>query len=185
MDRNGYSIEIEQDTGRDDSPRDWDNLGTILYTGTRYTLGDKQVDREEMIDIIGDPDYIHLPVYAYIHGGVTINTTGYRSYFDSGMCGIIYVSKADVREEFGKQRISKKLMALVLKVLRGEIEVLDQYYTGDVWGYTVTDERGELVDSCWGFYGHEYCKQEAIDIADWHYNQSWHQSDFLHLVACA
>lgn len=56
------------------------------------------------------------------------------------------------------------------KYLKSEVETYDQYLTGDVYGYVIEDKEGEELDSCWGFYGEEYCLEEAKSIADWHAN---------------
>ena len=42
-----------------------------------------------------------------------------------------------------------------------EVKTYDQYLTGDVWGYIIEDDSGEVLDSCWGFFGHDYCEEEA------------------------
>jgi len=152
------------DIMRDDhgfSPRGNDNLGTILYSSSRYILGDKCVSNEEITEILKRKDVISLPVYAYIHSGTTINTTGFSCPWDSGQCGIIYIEKSKVRKEFGKKRISKQLAEKMETYLRNEIAEYDQYLTGDVYGYIVKDAAGEELDSCWGFYGQEYCEEEA------------------------
>ena len=79
------------------SAREDDNLGTILYTpNRRYTLGDKQVESEEIREITERKDVVWLPVYAYIHSGVRLRTASFHGLlpqghaeFDSGQCGII------------------------------------------------------------------------------------------------
>ena len=43
-----------------------------------------------------------------------------------------------------------------------------QWANGDVWGYIIEDSSGDEIDSCWGFYGDEYCLQAAKESAD-HY----------------
>lgn len=174
-----YTIGIEQDEYAD-SPREWDNLGEILYTSTRYELGDRCVDAEDIQDIIDDDNNIYLPVYAYIHSGTSLSTSNRRYPFtdpwDSGMCGIIYVSKDRVRKEYGKQRISRKLYAKVESILRSEIKVLNQYFQGDVYCYSIQDENGDTIDSCCGFYGYDYALAEARESAAYIYEHAFHQA---------
>lgn len=31
-----------------------------------------------------------------------------------------------------------------------------------MYGYTISHEDGAIDDSCWGFYGYEYAKAEAL-----------------------
>lgn len=139
----GYTIKIAQDDDPE-SPRKWDNLGTILYTSSRYVLGDKRVYREEIAEVVSDPNNIVLPVYAYIHSGTRLSTTPFHCPWDSGQCGIIYCTKETAKAEGLTEERAKA-------VLKGEIETLDQYFNGKVAGITIEFE-GEEVDSCWGFY---------------------------------
>lgn len=53
------------------------------------------------------------------------------------------------------------------KYMEAMVEELDQYLSGDVYGYIIEDEDDEIVDSVWGFYGYDYCKQEAQRALDW------------------
>ena len=40
-----------------------------------------------------------------------------------------------------------------------------RYLEGDVWGFEIyDDENGHVIDSCWGFYGREYCEQRAQEM---------------------
>ena len=167
-----YKIEVIQD---DDarSPRvDMDNLGTMACFHSRYNLGDKHDfnDRGEARKFMGDKKVIGamLPLYLYDHSGITMNTTGYSCPWDSGMVGFIYITKEKIRKEYGWLRISKKRKEKIEVYLKGEVETYDQYLTGDVYGFRITDtDTEEEVDSCWGFYGEEYCMTEAIGIVEY------------------
>jgi hypothetical protein len=134
------------------SPREWDNLGEILYVSSRYTLGDRKVDAEEIQAIQEDKDNLWLPVYAYIHGGTSLNTGGFGDPWDSGTSGIIYVSKEKILKEWKVKRISPKLRATVLEGLKGEVKTYSDYLEGNVYGHVI-EVDGEQVDSCWGHYG--------------------------------
>ena len=169
-----YAIEIVQDEDAS-SPRDWDNLGEILYTSTRYELGDRRVSSEEIQEIMDDDNEIWLPVYAYIHSGIWLATTPFSCPWDSGMCGIIHVSKKDVYKEYGTTG-TRDAFGDARARLRSEIETLNQWFTGDVYGYTITDEAGEFLDSCWGFFGLDYCKEEALSVARHIYEHAYHQA---------
>jgi hypothetical protein len=173
MEHKGYNIKIEQDDCGE-SPREWDNLGTMACSHKRYNLGDK--DHGVNFDDYNSWDEVEagickdnniaiiLPIYMYDHSGITINTTGFSCPWDSGQIGFIFVTKETVRKEYG--RCTKKNLEKVNNYLEGEVRTYDQFLTGDVYGYTITDETGEEVDSCWGFYGHDYCEEEAKSIVD-------------------
>jgi len=116
-----------------------------------------------------------LPVYAYIHSGMTISTerTGqFTDRWDSGQLGVIYILHDKIIEEWGD--LSPESMEKATKCLIAEVEELDCYLTGQVYGYVITrpsetcphcqhNHGPEEVDSCWGFIGDiEYCREQAM-----------------------
>jgi hypothetical protein len=143
------------------SPTEWDNLGNIVYTSSiRYELGYEEMEPEEMEEIMESSEYIYLPVYAYIHSGISMNTTGFDCRWDSGQSGIVYVSKERVKKEYEVDEISEELENKVLEILKGEVETFSGYVGGQVYDYVILED-GEVVSSCCGFYDLEECKIEA------------------------
>lgn len=170
FEHNGLTIKIYLDASYE-SPREWDNLGTMVCAHRRYSLGDKQLDPEEIREIIERAGVISLPLYLYDHSGLTMNTTGFSCPWDSGQVGYIYVTKEKLRKEFGVKRLSRKKIARALELLKGEVETYDMYLRSDIYGYVISQPcekcgEPEELDSCWGYYGFDYCKQEAIAIAE-------------------
>lgn len=109
-----------------------------------------------------------IPVYAYEHGGITIKANskgvGWDS-FDSGQLGFVYASHEKILKEFGNKKLTKKVLEKAEQCLIQEVNSYDDYLTGNVWGYEITDENGELLDSCWGFVGdYKYCLEEAKSL---------------------
>ena len=104
---------------------------------------------------------IALPLYLYDHSGITMSTSPFSCRWDSGQVGFIYVTCERVRKEYGWKRITKARRDKILTYLNGEVQTYDQYLTGDVYGFIISDEDGDEVDSCWGCYGRDYCEQEA------------------------
>jgi hypothetical protein len=163
---NGYTVKVVQDTDPT-SPREWDNAGTVaLVERSRYAFGDERLSHDEMEAIANDPSVIALPIYMYDHSGITINTTGFSCPWDSGQVGIIYISRKDAIKEWGNKICTKTVAQRAREYLKGEIETLDQYITGSVYGYIVEDPEGEETDSCWGFYGEpSECLAEGVSVA--------------------
>jgi hypothetical protein len=163
-----YKIEIFPDDSPY-SPREDDNLGTMVCFHSRYNLGDKHdFSVEEARKMMQARQILVLPLYLYDHSGITMNTTGFSCPWDSGMVGFIYVEKSKVREEYGWKRITQKRKETILGYLKGEVQIYDQYLTGDVYGYRITDTTNdEEVDSCWGYYGDDNCMTEAIGIVEY------------------
>jgi hypothetical protein len=168
-----YELEIVQDTDPE-SPRTWDNLGTMVCFHKRYELGDKTDYRSEDYDsweelkegiIKNEGEVVILPLYLYDHSGITISTSSFDCRWDSGQVGFIFVSKHKIKKEGIDE-------TKVEEYLKGEVETYDQYLTGDVWGYKVYEietcslghEHKELVESSYGIYGHDECEKEGQSV---------------------
>lgn len=106
--------------------------------------------------------YIILPVYVHKHSGIAMSTSSFDDSWDSGQAGFIYVSR-DEAEELSPT--DKNTEEWATQVLSDEVEVFGRYLDGDVYGFVIENEDGEVVDSCYGFYDLEYCKKRATAIA--------------------
>ena len=102
-----YELEVVQDTNPY-SPREDDNLGTMVCFHKRYELGDKTDYRtedydswDELKDKLSEDfkDGVILPLYLYDHSGITISTSSFDCRWDSGCVGFICVSKDKIKEE--------------------------------------------------------------------------------------
>ena len=157
-------------------PRKWNDcyLGRMLCWHDRYMLGDDQVAQDsdaihDVLDAAGAD--VVMPLYLYDHSGITMSTStaGFsaadRDAWDWGMVGVIYSTPA-TRAALGLGPNTD--LDLVRTYLAGEVEEYDHYLTGQVYGYTV-EKEGELLDSCWGFFGDDGltgARQEAEYAAD-------------------
>lgn len=186
-----------------ESPRSWDNLGTMVCFHRRYGLGDEHEYRhqdyngwDEMKEAIikNEKVGVILPLYLYDHSGITMNTTGFSCGWDSGQVGFIFISKEKIRKEYGIKRITKEWIEKIEGYLKGEVETYDQYLRGDIFGYRVYKvtecslgcEHEEELDSCWGYYGEESCLDEAESIVKYYTDNEvvpdTELSDMLHSV---
>lgn len=183
-----FQYKIVQDTDPSNPRKEWENAGTMACYHSRYSLGDKNgpqelidavcaawnrisaKDREE-IDYSSNPAIyaemfqkynlgIILPLHLYDHSGLSISTGAFSCPWDSGQIGWIFMTYATVRKEY--KHVSKETKKRAESLLRSEVETYNMYLTGDVWGYIVRDNTTGEEESCWGYYGHEYCKEEAL-----------------------
>jgi hypothetical protein len=220
----GYQIKIEQDE-LDESPREWEPLGTMVCWHKNYELGDKHsytrplgeigegfyaelayeldaelegkvrrvMDRMNTIDhrwsetkaridrMLWEVIYLNvvmLPLYTYEHGGITMNTTSFADPHDTSMVGFIFMKREEILEEYGWKHLTKIRREEIKERLKGEVATYDQYLTGDVWRYEISPdpdqepEAGEIeMDSCGGFYGHEYCLEAAQEEITGHIHE--------------
>ena len=155
-----YTITIEHDTDTR-SPRDeYDHAGKMICWHNRYQLGDKHTWGVESFLAFKEahPEHLFLPIYLYEHSGITISTSSFRDTWDSGQVGWIYIEAKDIDSEFGDRLQAQKC-------LEAEVEEYDTYLRGEVYGYTIKKDDDD-IDSCWGMYGYDYCKEAAINVID-------------------
>lgn len=157
-----------------ESPREWDNMGTMVCFHGRYNLGDKTDYRsqdysgwEEMEKDIIDTENVHtiLPLYLYDHSGISISTSSFSCRWDSGQVGWIFVSKHKVKKEGIDE-------TKVEECLKGEVKTYDTYLRGEVYGFEVVKvtkcdlghEHEEVIDTYWGYYDEDECINEGTYI---------------------
>ena len=163
FEHSGLTVEIYHDDDPMNPREDYScELGTILY-GKRssYVLGDETAEAEEIERISESKEYFSLPVYAYIHSCVILNTVGFHCPWDSGQSGIIYVEKSKARKWFGKKLISKKLEEKIYSQLKSEVDLFSMYLNGDCYGFKIKDSEGEEIESTWGYFGLNEARNEA------------------------
>lgn len=89
------------------------------------------------------------PLYAYIHSGIALSLGRegqFGDQWDSRQIGFVCIGKsAGITEE----------------AITGYIKTWNQYLSGDVSGYQIETPNGDHVDSCWGFFGLDYCREAA------------------------
>ena len=171
----------------DDEPSDpregSDQLGVMACFHPEYTIGDKhRIDPHEFAG--WDELERHLirvegalcvaPLYLYDHSGLQMKIGSFagllpqgHAEFDTMQVGFIYTTRQRMKEMCGWTRLTKKVQERVDKQLEAEVETYNQYLRGDVYGYIIEDEVGDSLESCWGFYGFDYCKQKAMSTAQY------------------
>ena len=169
-----YRIEQDNDA---ENPRNWDNLTTLICLHNRYELGDKHdyktenyqswKELEDAINENENPIEIYR-LFLYDHSGLRIKIGSFQGLlpqghaeFDSGMVGFAIVTQKSV-DEMGTP------LDKIDEQVQGEIETYDDYLSGQVCGFVITDECKEcqheiIVDSCWGFYGSEGYKLAELE----------------------
>lgn len=159
--KDGLKIQIVQDDSPE-SPREWDNAGTMVCWHREYNLGDKNEyskPRDFLIDVINkqqnkDNDFENIeegklmemaskkaiikPLYLYDHSGITMSTSRgypYNDPWDAGQVGYIYMTHDQVKKEYGK--VTPETLKKADELMDAEVKTYDQYLRGDVYGYRV------------------------------------------------
>lgn len=153
------------------SPDEFDHAGTLTVLSRDFGMADQS-------------DYLPIEPNGYsrdkewrirfaeryfsMAGGVAIPVR-FDDYGSSG--ARIYTTDADSanglistdKEEIAKEWNGDKTAARTY--LEGRITEMNQYLSGDVYGFNIETPDGYLLDSCWGFYGQQYATEEAIEAA--------------------
>ena len=115
-----------------------------------------------------------MPVYLYDHSGLALSTTQTYPFdckWDAGQVGIIYVLLSKAKEECPK---GNDIIEWAKNLLIEEIKTLNQYLSGDVWGFVIYKDvecpecghvEEEVIESVWNYYGYKYCLECAQEAA--------------------
>jgi hypothetical protein len=167
-----YRITIYPDPDVPNPLEDWDEMGTILSLNRRHRHFDPDgIDAA----IAGNPDA--GPLSYYEHGLCRWSVAGElppgaRCPWDSVAFAGLWLpdalTLASARPYGGSTR-----RHFMRKRARQACAIYTQWCNGDVYGYQVEriaacgacgGERPEPLDSCWGFFGLESCRDEARGV---------------------
>ena len=172
---------ISHDDGCGNPRNEFSNLGHVaIYpkVHSKYRIADKPIEFEKASSIEASSNYVSLPIYMYAHSGITIRTTPYSCPWDSGKVGIIYLSKKEIRDQYGWKSVTAKRVKTIQQVFVNEIQVLDHYITGETYMFRIyNDSRiGSMTDlevmneievdpdnESYGYYGEEHVLSEVND----------------------
>jgi hypothetical protein len=163
-----YKIEVVQDEDPQ-SPDDWGNDDAfVVYDHGQFDVRRKGFEPRDIFDHIQkvkrgfyDGYYVFV-LYAYIHSGVVLSVGSHNfpdARWDVSSTGFVLVKR---------QKGWTWRRKTAFKVAESITEDWNQFLSGGVYGYKVTDtETDTEVDSCWGFYGElEICMTEATGITE-------------------
>jgi hypothetical protein len=131
----------------------WENGVTFFSNHKHYSSEgvNKNINLESDIERsrFENEGYIIIPVYAYIHSGITVSLVPFNCRWDSGLFGHLAFKKG----EFGENN----------QGLKGFIAQWNSLLSGEVYGYQIIEtetcnlghEHEEVIDSCYGFYGYD------------------------------
>lgn len=169
IDYKGYKIGVWYDNISEYG--DSDHLGKF-YSNLRSWNPDKRDVDEAFEDGIFDrnsrvkEELIYIDVYAYIHSGIALSTSRRGQFadpFDSGLAGVMACTREDARKWLGDNYTVED----VEKLLESEVEEMDAFCQGHVYGFTIYDEDGNDFDSVCGFVGDmECCINDAKETID-------------------
>jgi hypothetical protein len=150
--RQAVKVRISRDPDPQD-PRDATCLGHLVHWHQRLRLASDAIhvsDIHEAGRIVDDKSAVAvLTIYICQHGDVQLSTDPFNDPWDSGIVGIYYTALEDINT-LGVS------LDQVDRILRAEIEALNHWLNGDVYGVRIFDQDGEEMDACWGFFGTDW-----------------------------
>jgi hypothetical protein len=170
-----YELKVVQDESPE-SPREWDNVTTIVCFHKRYDLGDKQDYKssdfnnwDELKEQI-ETDHTVLmikPLFMYDHSGITISTSPFGCQWDSGQIGWVFIEEKQWISIMGEDmdRSEDRLN----RIIESEVETYDKYLQGEVYQYKIYEveecnlghQHRTLVECCGGYFDEEDCRSEG------------------------
>lgn len=141
---------------------------TICYVRNSY-LGSSQydddmdfADSDDLNDYLTGlkdrgTEFVSVPLYAYVHSGITISTGSFNDPWDSGCFGVAICTKEQVVNAYGNdtdwQQHAKD-------IIEGEIETYDKFLTGETYVYSIyfyckETKKWTLEDISGGFYSND------------------------------
>lgn len=171
------TIRIEQDEDCVNPYTDYDMFGTLCHWHKRGFIGeDYSFNQDELQSFIKETvkaGGVAVSVYLYEHSGQTISAAPFNCPRDSGTVGVWLASREQILKEYGGKRITKAVREKARALIVAQIGTLDDYLTGNCYGFIIEDKEGNHLDSCWGFLGDvKYCRDEAVSIAT-HMEKAW------------
>jgi hypothetical protein len=171
----GYTINIYPDECAENPQQDWDMVGEWVCWHKRYNLSStkdfKNYSPEEFIEWAKEEKHLVYPLYMYEHGNIAFSlardSCPFNCPWDPGQAGFVLVRREKAIEYFGKKLLTKYVRERVWKCINSELETMNDYYSGAVYGYRIDSPKNlpDCDDSCRGFYGYEHEKTGLLDHA--------------------
>ena len=140
------SLKIEHDEYCNDI---WEDESELIFLSNHRDYSSRnndgvEIDQFESMDELKahyGNDFEIVAINAYIHSGIALSLNEFNCQWDSGLFGLLIFKKG----EFGEND----------QGLKGFVETWSMNWNGENYAYTIEDEKGEILDSCCGFVGHE------------------------------
>ena len=109
-------------------------------------------------------------IYMYSHSGITISTSSFNDPWDSGIVGLVVLTKEDTFEELCNDENTWRESAD--RCIESEIKEYDTYLRGEVFGFNILKLEEcpcchhvseEVEDSVCGFYGYDLETNGMLD----------------------
>lgn len=122
---------------------------------------------EDLINSMAKRGYVALPVWRYEHSAVSYaaeDSNPYHCPWDSGMVGIIYASREEIRKALNVKKVTASIITTVKNTFIAEVDEYSHYANGDVYEYDVYDDKGQFTESIGNFYTDDYPAEDVCSL---------------------
>lgn len=164
--KNGLTIRIVYDDCPMNPFTECDCEPDIITFLNRYdysTEKESANDPESFLELAKERGYFIRPLYAYIHSGIAFSMTRggqFSDQFDSGFAGFIYWTpkkreQAGLTDSYIESILheGETVESWLESSLESAVTVLNDYASGNCYGFQILNSEGEELDSCYGFLG--------------------------------
>jgi hypothetical protein len=172
----GHNIRIFESEVSDESPREYDPLGTMLTFHRNVNWTDHEAEGINPKDFEGWEELkqhlikrhkavVCLPIYLLDRSGHSISVKPFVGHsMDSGQLGFIYVTRQGMLKHQNFKRLTKKLIDEAEQQLIGEVETLDQWMRGEAYGFVIDPQEDDDEEGLHEEYGSAYYDVEEAKI---------------------
>jgi hypothetical protein len=173
----GLTLHVQEDD-YGHNPRNDGCADRMLCWHRRYNLGDENPYKNSQ-DFWDDKEvqrgiFVIRKVYMLDHSGLRFSATPFTAVdpqgWDSGVVGVIYMTKDDAQRVYGDLSDESKQKADA--GLIDEIEEYDRYHNTQYYGYLIEGSEGDTLDASGGYYGDSMIEILEVmkDCADTEYH---------------
>lgn len=192
------SIEIWQDQLEGEFTSEMNFSSTMLSSSRKYNLGTAGAVDKIKKEICQSPAYkgsesdiyslelipdlfrkaqklsiiaAYQELYLYDHGGISISTSPFSCPWDSGQYGIAYITKEEARDILNIKRVNQRAISKLEAMINSEVEFFDKYLREGVFGFTIFDDKKNVIDSCGGYIGRDPIESGMKDAISDEYHE--------------
>lgn len=171
------TVRIDHDDNPGNPREDFDEASKLALSHKRYDLADEVgvpwdsfTSHQEVIDFLNErfPGGVIVPVWGYDHSGLALSAGDrigqFADQWDSGQLGYAVIDAATLESEWTGTDEERRQKAV--ECIQAELQSYQAYLNGYVYTYAVENARGDVVDSCGGFYDIDDAMQEAKASAE-------------------
>jgi len=113
---------------------------------------------------------VYKDLYVFNCNGVKGVSTDKEKHKGCNQFGYGFITKKEVDDLFGLKKISKKAKLMLEDKIDFELNELNSYLMGEVYGFKVCHNDGEVIDSCEGFFSIDFDKNGFKETLDEKYH---------------